>query len=422
MNSRERVIAAINHKIPDRVPLDIGGSGVTGISVSTLSKLKEALGLPGMAKVADPFFMLGEVEEDVRQALQIDVVNLSTGFNNMGFPNTDHKVWKLFDGTEVLLAGGLMFSRAADGSLYYHPGCDFSEPPSARMPAGGFYFDAINRQGEIDEEHLHAREDFAVDFKLYSEQELLNLQQSSEHLYNNTSYAILGSFFKGGLGDFGALPAFSQKTVKGIRKPDDWLAAHYLYPDYVKEKYEMQTEIALENLKLYKEAVGERIQAVIISATDFGTQRFELISPDMYREFYKPYHTKMNRWVHAHTNWKVFFHSCGSIVNILDDFVEAGVDILNPVQCTAAGMSPEYLKNKYGGKLVFWGGGADTQGVLQFGTPEEVKEQALSRLEVFAPGGGYIFNPVHDIQPMTPPENILAFAAALREYNAKHTR
>lgn len=127
-------------------------------------------------------------------------------------------------------------------------------------------------------------------------------------------------------------------------------------PGYIKEVYEFQTEVAIKKLKQYKEAVGEKIQVIQISGTDFGTQRSEFISPDMYREFYKPYHKKVNDWVHENTTWKTMYHSCGSLVKLLDDFVEVGIDILNPVQCSAAGMEPKFLKEKYGSKLVFWGG------------------------------------------------------------------
>lgn len=189
-------------------------------------------------------------------------------------------------------------------------------------------------------------------------------------------------------------------------------------PGYIKEVYEFQTEVAIKKLKQYKEAVGEKIQVIQISGTDFGTQRSEFISPDMYREFYKPYHKKVNDWVHENTTWKTMYHSCGSLVKLLDDFVEVGIDILNPVQCSAAGMEPKFLKEKYGSKLVFWGG-VDTQKTLPFGTPGEVREEVLERLEIFAPGGGFVFNTIHNIQWQTSVENILAIFEAIKEYNTK---
>jgi len=193
--------------------------------------------------------------------------------------------------------------------------------------------------------------------------------------------------------------------------------AHYIYPDYIKEVYDLYTEIALKNLELYKQAVGDKIQVIQISGTDFGTQRSEIMSPDLYREFYKPYHKTLNDWVHENTNWKTFYHTCGSVVKLLDDFVDSGVDIMNPVQCSAKGMEPTFLKEKYGDKLTFWGGGIDTQKTLPFGTPDEVKAETLERLSIFAPGGGFVFNTIHNIQQPTPVENIVALYDAIKQYN-----
>ena len=139
----------------------------------------------------------------------------------------------------------------------------------------------------------------------------------------------------------------------------------------------------------------------------------------MYRDFYKPFHKKLNDWVHENTNWKTFYHTCGSIVNLLDDMVEAGVDVLNPVQCSAVGMEPSMLKEKYGKKLVFWGGGVDTQHTLPFGTPDEVREQVLERLKIFSKGGGFVFNTIHNIVGKTPVENLVSMYDALKEYNFK---
>lgn len=195
--------------------------------------------------------------------------------------------------------------------------------------------------------------------------------------------------------------------------------AHLINPTYIKEIFDYQTEIAIKNLSLYQEAVGNKIQAIYVSGTDFGTQNSELTSPKVFRDIYKPYYTRINRWIHDNTNWKTFYHSCGSIVNLLDDFVEMGVDILNPVQCSAKGMNPEFLKNNYGDKLVFWGGGIDTQDTLPFGRPEQVREQTLERLKIFSKEGGYIFNPIHNIQAETPMDNLRAMFDAVNEFNER---
>jgi uroporphyrinogen-III decarboxylase len=181
----------------------------------------------------------------------------------------------------------------------------------------------------------------------------------------------------------------------------------------VKEFFDMQTEVELKNLELYRQAVGNRLAAIAISGTDFGAQCGPFISPAAYREFYKPYHKIFNDWVHKNTNWKVFFHTCGSIIDLLDDLVEAGVDIINPVQFTASGMDLETLKGKYADKLVFWGGGVDPQKTLPFGTPEEVAAETKRNVNILSKGGGFVCAPVHNIQGPTPVENILAFFNAV---------
>jgi len=192
--------------------------------------------------------------------------------------------------------------------------------------------------------------------------------------------------------------------------------AHPTHPEYIKEIYSRQTEAAIENLKLYRQAVGDRISVIFMSGTDFGSQRGEMISPDIYRRLYLPFHKRMNDWVHANTTWKTFFHCCGSIYHLIPSFIEAGVDILNPVQCSAANMDPQRLKDEFGDRVVFWGGGIDTQKTLPFGTPDEVRAQAAERIRIFAPGGGYVFNAIHNIQAKTPVENIAAMFEAAREH------
>ena len=190
-----------------------------------------------------------------------------------------------------------------------------------------------------------------------------------------------------------------------------------LNKDYIIEVFEYQTKIAIENLKLYKQAVGDKIDTILVGDTDIGTQKGELFSPDIFRELYKPYFKQMNDWVHENTNWKTFYHSCGSIANLLDDFVEMGVDIINPVQCSAKNMGAEQLKKHYGEKLTFWGGGINTQWTLPFGTVEDVKKEVIDRLQIFSKGGGYIFSTIHNIQANTPPENIVAMFEAYKEFN-----
>lgn len=418
MNSRERLIKALNHQEPDRVPLDLGGTSQTGISASTLYQLRKALGLGEKPiLVHEPSQILGMVEEDVLKKLGADIIGLWNPYTFMGYKNENWKPWAMPDGTPTLMSGNFEYSMDEKGDTYVYPQGDRSARPSMKMPDGGYFFDNIDRSGGFDEDALDSRKDFAEDFQVFDDETAKYLEREAKRLYEETEYGIVGMCGGGGFGDVSMIPGPNIKNPAGIRKMEDWLVAHILYPDYILEIFELQMEVALKNLKIYKQAVGDRIQVIWISGTDFGTQNSEFMSPETYRKFYKPYQKKINDWVHENTNWKTFYHSCGSLVRLLDDMVEAGIDILNPVQCSAAGMDPKMLKEKYGQKLVFWGGGVDTQQVLPFGTPEEVKAQVKERLEIFSKGGGFVFNTIHNIVAKTPVENLLAMYETVKDYN-----
>ena len=419
MNSRERLIEAINHREPDRPPVDLSSTTATGMAVSTMAALRRSLGLEEKTlTVLDEMQMLGEVDPDLMALIGGDVVGLWGTMGRFGFPMKDYKPWTMPDGLTVMVPGGFTVTYDKDGSVLLYAKSDTSYPPCAKMPASGYFFDLISRQGEIDEDHMDAREDYKGQFGVLGDAELRHLENESVRLFNDTQYGIMGNLPGMAIGSASYIPGASLPVTPGIRRIDDWFMAHYLYPDYVKDLYAMQTETALRNLELMHQAVGERIQTIWVSGTDFGGQNNELMSPDMWREFYKPYYKQVNDWIHEHTAWKTYYHSCGSIPNLLEDMIEIGVDIINPVQCSAAGMDPGYLKEKFGDRLVFWGGGVDTQQVLPFGTPEEVFAQAQERLEIFAPGGGYVFSSIHNIVAKVPPENVKAFYNAYKsKYN-----
>ena len=182
------------------------------------------------------------------------------------------------------------------------------------------------------------------------------------------------------------------------------------------EGMEDQCAVALENLAKIHAVVGDRIAAAFVTGTDFGYQAGPFIAPAAYRDLYKPFHTEVNAWIHRRTKWKSFIHTCGSVAAFIPDFIEAGFDILNPVQCSAAHMDPAELKRAYGGRLAFWGGAVDTQRTLPYGTPDEVRAQVRGRVEIFAPGGGFVFNAVHNIQAKTPVANVQAFFEAAHEF------
>lgn len=419
MTSRERVVAALEHRQPDRVPVDFGATGQTGISASTLSRLRAALGLPRKpVTVIEPFQLLGEVDPDLREALRSDVVGIWNPKNMMGVENAGWKPWTMSDGTPVLMAGGFAWRREADGSTVAFPQGDESAAPSLRLPAGGFFFDNIDRAPAWREDDLDARRDFKDLFGVYGDEEARALERESVRLFEQTDCALIMNFGGGGFGDAAVIPGPWEKHPRGIRRLDDWYEAHLLHPGYIQDLFGMQAEVALKNLEVLRQALADRVHVINISGADFGSQSGEIIAPAMYRAMYKPWHTALNDWVHAHTGWKTHFHCCGSIVHLLDEFVEAGVDVLNPVQVSAAGMDAETLKARWGRKLVFWGGGVDTQKTLPFGTPAEVRAQVGERIRIFSRGGGYVFNTIHNILAKTPVENILAMLEGIAEAGA----
>ncbi len=205
------------------------------------------------------------------------------------------------------------------------------------------------------------------------------------------------------------------KHPRGIRDIEEWYISTLTRPGYVRAVFEKQAEIALANLARISKRVGDRVQAVFVCGTDFGTQTSTFCSVDTFRSLYVPYYRKVNDWIHAHTGWKTFKHSCGAVRCIIPAIIEAGFDILNPVQCSAAGMEPEKLKAEFGKDLVFWGGGVDTQKTLMFGAPEEVRTEVLKRLEIFGKDGGFVFNAVHNIQGNVPAANVVAMFEAVKE-------
>lgn len=420
MTSRERLIKALNHQQPDRVPLDLGATSQTGISAGTLYKLREALGLEKKPiTVHEPFQLLGQVDDDVLQALGADIIGLWNPTNFMGVKNNNWKSWQLPDGTPVKIAGGLEFEVDEKGNTYSYPQGDKTVKPSQKLPAGGSFFDNIDRCDDYNEDDLDGKRDYANDFSILEEESAKYFEKESKRLYEETNFGIVGMLGGGAFGDVATLPAPWLKNPQGIRKMEDWLVAHMLYPEYILEIFELQAEIAIKNLEIYKQAVGDRVQVIWLSGTDFGTQNGPFTSVETYRKLYKPFHKKLNNWVHKNTNWKTFYHTCGSIVPLLDEFAEAGIDILNPVQCSAAGMDPKMLKDKYGDKFTFWGGGIDTQQVLPFGTTDEVRAQVKQRLEIFSKDGGFVFNTIHNIVGNTPIENLLAMYETVKEFNSK---
>jgi len=416
MKSRERVRLALNHKETDKVPVDIGGSVVTGIHVTALDKLIKKLGLKKrIVKAFEPMMMLGLVEKDVIDALGGDVIGLFSPSTLLGYKNENWKPWRLPNGTRILIGEGFNYKEGADGSIYAFPNGDTDAEPSVKMPKNGFYFDNIVRQKDLRDHYFNARIDYNDQYSIFSDEECSYYEKISKKLYEETEYSVFGNFWLGGFGDIFHIPGPWLKEPKGIRDPQDWMMAHITHPDYIKDFFEMQLEIQLKNLELYKQAVGDRIDVIAVSGTDFGGQNGLLYSLDTYRELYKPYHRIINKWIHDNTNWKIFYHTCGSVIDLLDDFFEIGIDIVNPVQYPAKGNDLSKLKKIFGKKFVFWGGGIDQQKTLQFGGIKEVRDETRRNVEILREGGGYICSSIHNTQCSNPIENIIEFINSINE-------
>jgi hypothetical protein len=417
MNSRERIQAALAHREPDRLPVDFGGGMQTGMAASVVYALRQALGLdrPGTpVRVIEPYQMLGEIAPDLQDALGLDAVSLAGTGTMFGFPLEGWKEWRMPDGTPALVPGGFNTDPEPGGDLLQHPEGDRSCGPCARMPAGGHFFDAIIRQEPLDDASLRV-EDNLEEFGPVTDAALVHYAREAERL-RASGRAVFATF--GGLtfGDVALVPATWLRRPKGIRDVEEWYVSTATRPDFIKAVFDRQAGIAVANLERLHAAVGDRIDVIQTNGTDFGTQRGPFCSPATYRDLYLPFQKRVNGWIHAHTPWKTFMHCCGGVVPLLDLIVEAEFDILNPVQCSAAGMEPAALKRRFGSRLVFWGGGVDTQKTLPFGTPDQVREEVTSRIETFAPGGGFVFNAVHNVVANTPIANVLAMLETVKRY------
>jgi hypothetical protein len=330
-----------------------------------------------------------------------------------GIPNENWKLHITLWGQEVLFPGDFNYTNNTNGDLFIYPEGDTSVAPCAMMPKSGYFFDAIERQEPIDESKLSVGDNLE-EFSLITEKELLYWKTSIDSLRFKDK-AVMASLGGTALGDIALVPGLNLRHPKGIRGVAEWYMSTLTREDFIKQLFDKQTDIALENLKKLFEVIGNKIDAVFICGTDFGTQNSTFCSADTYDNIWKPYYLKVNSWIHQNTTWKTFKHSCGAVEPFIPHFIDSGFDIINPVQINASGMDPRMLKKKYGDKIVFWGGGVDTQGVFAFGTPREVKDQVRRQCEIFNKNGGFVFNTVHNIQANVPFENVVAMLEALKE-------
>jgi hypothetical protein len=418
MNSRERVQLALSHKEPDRIPLDLGAGFQTGMHVSTVYPLRQALKLdpPGTpVKVIEPYQMLGEIKPDLLEVVEGDVVGVNPQGTMFGYQCDNWKPWTTFDGTPVMVPGEFNTDVEPSGDLFQYPGGDKSVSPSGRMPRGGFYFDAIVRQAPIDDGNLNV-EDNVEEFGPILEQDLAYFGREVDRLYHGTDKAIYLNFGGTAFGDIALVPAPWLKHPKGIRDIEEWYISTVARKDYVYQIFDRQCEIALENTQKVYEVAGNKVDVVFLTGTDFAGQDRPFMSPKTYQRLFQPFHRRLNDWIHQNTTWKTFMHTDGAVKLLIPHFIEAGFDILNPVQWTAKDMDPPVLKAEFGNSLAFWGGGVDTQHTLPFGTPDDVRAEVRQRIRDLAAGGGWVFNTVHNVQPLVPVENLLAMYETIREY------
>lgn len=417
---KKRVLDALNHRQPDRIPIDFGGTAVSGIHISCVEALREHYGLEKrMVKLYEPYQCLGLIEEDLAEILKIDVAPALGPTNWFGGRSPDWKRWTAPWGQEVLVPEDFNVTYDKEGNVYAYPEGDLSAEPSGKMPFNGYFFDALIRQDPLplDEDDLKV-EDNTEEFQLLGSNEL-QLISAHVHQAYTSGRAVIASLGGTGLGDIAIVPAMHMKHPKGIRDITEWYMSTVMRQPLLHSIFSYQIDIAIENLSRVNQLCGDKIDALFTCGTDFGTQTSTFCSIETFRELYAPYYKRLNDWIHANTSWKVFKHSCGSVPGFIPDFIECGFDILNPVQCSAAGMDPKWLKREFGHDLVFWGGGVDTQNTLPFGTPDQVFAEVLERCEIFGRDGGFVFNTIHNLQAKTPTENIIAMLDAVTEFNGR---
>jgi len=416
MTSRERVRTTLAHREPDRVPVDFGGTTVTGMHALVVERLRAHYGLDRRpVTVPVPYSMLGLIEDDLARAMGLDLIGVLSRNTNYGYPNENWKEFRTPWGQVVLVSGHFQYTIDSNGDLLTYPQGDVTAPPSGRMPPSSFFFDTIIRQEAIDEEALNP-EDNLQEFGPLSDLDVAHFTERIAAAVA-TDRAVIAAIGGTGFGDIALVPAPGLPHPKGIRDITEWYVSLATRQEYVEAVFTRQCEIALGRLAQLHAAVGNAIDIIYLCGTDFGTQASRFCSLETFDRLWAPHYRRLNDWVHRQTTWKTMKHTCGAVESLLSRLCDVGFDIFNPVQCSAAGMEPRTLKQRYGDRLVFYGGGVDTQQTLPFGTPAEVRAEVLERCEIFARGGGYIFNAIHCVQANTPVQNVVAMLDAVKEFN-----
>lgn len=415
MNSRERVLAAIAHKQPDQVPVDLGSTPSSGISAIAYSNLLKAIGRTDLpVQIYDVVQQLAQPDMSIIDRFGIDVLDIGRAFN------TEEKDWH-----ETILANGdkafypIHFNpvKQADGS--YHCYDEDGKRLLALMPQGATFFDQsyfpyINGFPEnydtLDEEmgrvlwsrYVHSPWDHTQDPDFWK-----TLREKTLQLRASTDKALMIVC---------GCNLFEWGTF--LRRMDNFLMDLLCEPDQVARMLDQLLERHLATLAKVCDSVGDIVD-IIRFGDDLGMTSGPFMDVDTYRSLFKPRHKQLCDYVKTHSQMHTFIHSCGSISSLMPDLIEAGIEIFNPVQTNARQMEPEFLKKEFGQDCTFWGGGVETVGTLNNGTPEQVREQVLERLEIMSAGGGFVFNTVHNILPDVPSQNILAMFDAVKEFNGR---
>ena len=402
MTSRERVLTALNHREPDRVPIDLSGHRSSGIAPLAYARLRRALGLKEIPlRIYDPIQQLAVVDEDVLDLLGVDTIELGRGF---ALNDSDWSDWTLQDGTPCRMPVWAVPQRGEGEWLLRTP----DGLALGRMPDGADFFDQCHwpllESGDDRPLREAMRECLwtaAVSPPGSLAADAETLAAGARRLRDSTDRAILG-LFGGNLLEMGQFLYRMDRFMEMLA--GEPLRAHAFLDRLM--------EMHLSNLERFLGAAGPYID-VILFGDDLGGQNRPLISPKMYREFFKPRHSRLWRRAKELANVKVMLHCCGAVRPLLPDLIDAGLDAINPVQISCRGMDAGELKREFGADLTFWGGGCDTQSVLPSASPEAVRAHVRGQVRMLAPGGGFVFQQVHNILTNVPPENILAMFDAV---------